>query len=84
MSKEPITEEVRESAELPGATLQRARNQSNKQSELEELLRLLIQGEKEIAEGNGFSVDSVMKEADLILDEGASLPVPASDARRVS
>jgi len=42
--------------------------QSDKQSEREELLRLLIQGEKEIAEGNGFSVDSVLKEADLILD----------------
>jgi hypothetical protein len=60
------------------------RKQSNKESEREELFRLLIQGEKEIAEGNGFSVDSVMKEADLILDDGASLPVPASDARRVS
>ena len=35
-----------------------------------ELLRLLAVGEKEIASGKGYSLDSVLKEADALLEEG--------------
>jgi prevent-host-death family protein len=35
-----------------------------------EILKILVQGEKEIAEGIGYSLDEVMKEADRILEEG--------------
>jgi prevent-host-death family protein len=35
-----------------------------------ELLRLLALGEKEIARGEGYSLDSVLREADSILREG--------------
>ncbi|MCH8215757.1 MAG: type II toxin-antitoxin system Phd/YefM family antitoxin [Planctomycetes bacterium] len=34
-----------------------------------ELLRLLAKGEKEIAENQGYSLDSVLKEADSLLKE---------------
>jgi prevent-host-death family protein len=36
------------------------------------LLRLLAQGEKEIAEGRGHSLDSVLKEADRLLQDEES------------
>ena len=35
-----------------------------------ELLKILAMGEKEIARGEGFSLASVMKEADALLAEG--------------
>ena len=35
-----------------------------------EILKILVQGEKEIAEGIGYSLDEVMKEADRILEGG--------------
>ncbi|MGD9548629.1 MAG: type II toxin-antitoxin system Phd/YefM family antitoxin [Candidatus Krumholzibacteriia bacterium] len=35
-----------------------------------ELLKLLAIGEKEIAQGEGFSLTSVLKEADALLEEG--------------
>jgi prevent-host-death family protein len=35
-----------------------------------ELLRMLALGEKEIAKGQGYSLDSVLREADAILREG--------------
>ena len=35
-----------------------------------ELLRFLALGEKEIAAGKGYSLDSVLKEADALLEEG--------------
>ncbi len=35
-----------------------------------ELLRLLAMGEKEIASGKGYSLDSVLKEADALFEEG--------------
>lgn len=38
------------------------------QQELE-ILKILVQGEQEIAEGIGHSLDDVMKEADRILEE---------------
>jgi hypothetical protein len=44
---------------------------TNKISKRQALLLLLIQGEKEISHGNGFSLDSVLKEADLIVSEAA-------------
>ena len=34
-----------------------------------ELLRLLAKGEKEIAENQGYSLESVLKEADFLLQE---------------
>jgi prevent-host-death family protein len=34
-----------------------------------ELLRILARGEKEIAKGQGYSLDSVLREADAILRE---------------
>ena len=37
-----------------------------------ELLRLLALGEREIAEGEGYSLDSVLREADALLREGES------------
>ena len=37
-----------------------------------ELLRLLATGEKEIANGKGFSLDSVLKEADAFLKDDGS------------
>lgn len=37
-----------------------------------ELLLLLARGEKEIAAGKGFSLDQVLAEADIILEEGES------------
>ena len=33
-----------------------------------ELLRLLARGEREIAEGTGYSLDSVLREADALLE----------------
>lgn len=39
------------------------------QQELE-ILKILVQGDKEIAAGVGFSMADVMKEADRILEEG--------------
>ena len=41
------------------------------QDELE-LLRLLVRGEKEIAQGKGYSLASVMEEAELLLEEEES------------
>lgn len=35
-----------------------------------ELLRFLAVGEKEIASGKGYSLDSVLKEADALFEEG--------------
>ncbi|MBN1271131.1 MAG: type II toxin-antitoxin system Phd/YefM family antitoxin [Candidatus Aminicenantes bacterium] len=35
-----------------------------------ELLRLLALGEREIAKGKGYSLDSVLREADALLREG--------------
>jgi len=35
-----------------------------------ELLRLLARGEKEIADGKGYSLDAVLAEADALLAEG--------------
>jgi prevent-host-death family protein len=37
-----------------------------------ELLRLLAAGEREIATGEGYTLDSVMKEADALLGDDAS------------
>ena len=37
-----------------------------------ELLRLLALGEREIAKGEGYSLDSVLREADSLLREGES------------
>jgi prevent-host-death family protein len=37
-----------------------------------ELLRLLAAGEKDIAAGKGYSLDSVLKEADVILEDDGS------------
>jgi prevent-host-death family protein len=37
-----------------------------------ELLRLLALGEREIAKGEGYSLDSVLREADALLREGES------------
>jgi prevent-host-death family protein len=37
-----------------------------------ELLRILARGEKEIAKGQGYSLDSVLREADAILREDES------------
>ena len=37
-----------------------------------ELLRILARGEKEIAKGHGYSLDSVLREADALLREGES------------
>ena len=34
-----------------------------------ELLRMLARGEKEIAAGQGYTLDSVMKEADILLGD---------------
>lgn len=36
-----------------------------------ELLRLLARGEREIAEGSGHSLDSVLRDADALLDGDA-------------
>jgi len=41
-----------------------------KNQEERELLRLLAGGEKEIAAGKGHSLDSVLKEADEVLEKG--------------
>jgi prevent-host-death family protein len=37
-----------------------------------ELLRILARGEKEIAKGQGYSLDSVLREADALLREDES------------
>jgi len=43
-----------------------------KQERERELLRLLAAGEREIAAGEGYNLDSVMKDADALLGDDAS------------
>ena len=37
-----------------------------------QILRLLLRGEREIAAGNGYDLDSVLAEADALLSDGES------------
>jgi len=69
-----------QSAEAPLVITQRGRATAvlvslkayeKSQDELE-LLRLLARGEKEIAQGKGYSLESVMKEAEFLLAEKES------------